>query len=144
MKSDRAEERVQVDQLDAEPLGDLRAEVRVVGDDGHREALRAPGDLGADPPESDDAERLAVHLRPEEALALPLAAAEVGVGLRELPGDGEEERHRVLGRGDRVAARRVHADDPAPRGRLHVDVVEPDPGAPDHLERRSRPRSPPP
>src|SRR5204863_1947525 len=109
-----AEERVEVDKLDAEAFRDLRAEVRVVGDDGHREALGAPGDLRADPPESDDTQRLAVHLHPDEALPFPLAVAEVRVGLRKLPRDGEEERHRVLGSRDRVAAGGVHADDAAP------------------------------
>ena len=137
MKSDRRKESVKIDKLDPQPLGDFGAEVGIVGDDCHREALRAPRDLRADPAESDYAERLPVDLRPEEAVAFPLATPEVGVGLRKLPGDGEEERHRVLGGGDRVAARRVHANDAAPRGGLHVDVVKPDPGAADHLESRS-------
>src|SRR5262245_28589101 len=40
----------------------------------------------------------------------------------------------MLGGGDRVAERRVHYNDALGGGRRDVDIVDPDAGAPDHLE----------
>jgi len=42
----------------------------------------------------------------------------------------------VLGRGDELPNGRVHTDDPARSGGRHIDVVDPDPGATDHLQIR--------
>ena len=41
---------------------------------------------------------------------------------------------RLLRRGDDGRVGRVGDDDPAPGGRVDVDVVDPDPGAADHLQ----------
>ena len=43
----------------------------------------------------------------------------------------------MLGRGNRISARRIQHDDAAARGRLNVDVVHPHPGAPDHAQLRA-------
>src|ERR1700730_16810615 len=40
----------------------------------------------------------------------------------------------MLGRGDRMAERRIHHDDAPGRRRGDVDVVDADAGAPDHLQ----------
>src|SRR5262249_25676169 len=56
------------------------------------------------------------------------------VGLRNLPRQREHQGDRVLGRGDRVAERRVHHDDAAGGRRRDVDIVDPDAGPADHLE----------
>jgi hypothetical protein len=40
----------------------------------------------------------------------------------------------MLGRGDRIAERRVHDDDTAARGGRNVDIVDADAGAADDLE----------
>ncbi len=55
-------------------------------------------------------------------------------GLGDLAGEGEHHGDRVLGGGDRVAVRRVHHHDAARGGGAHVDVVDADAGAADHLE----------
>ena len=60
------------------------------------------------------------------------------VRLRDVASLREQERHRVLGRADRVGLRRVHDHDPAAGGGLDVDVVDADAGAGDHLEARRR------
>src|SRR5581483_7585071 len=65
---------------------------------------------------------------------LPASLLERGVGLRDVAGERDEEPDRVLGRGDDRGVRRVRDDDPASRRGLDVDVVDADPGAPDHLQ----------
>ena len=87
-----------------------------------------------DPAQADDPQRLAAELRAGELVAVPLAGLEAVVGLGDVPREGEHQGHRVLGRRDGVAARRVHHHDPlAGRGR-DVDVVDAHAGADDHLE----------
>ena len=54
--------------------------------------------------------------------------------LRDVAGEGDEEPDRVLGSRDNGGLGRVRDDDPAPRGRVDVDVVDPHAGAPDHLQ----------
>ena len=79
--------------------------------------------LGADIAETDDPERLATDLDPDEIGACPLAALHRRVGLRHPPGHGKQQRDRVLGGGDDVAARRVDDQDSFARRRRDVDVV---------------------
>jgi hypothetical protein len=100
----------------------------------HAERAAAQGHLPPDAPEADDTEALAEELHAGEGLAVPAARLHRGVGGREVPRQGEHQRHRQLGRGDGVAPRRVHDQDPAPRRRLQVDVVDTHPRAADHPE----------
>jgi hypothetical protein len=115
----------------AEALGSNEG---VVGSNPHLEAARAPGDLLADPPEPDQAERLVGELEPGEARTLPAAGREHAVGLRDPAGEREQEREGVLRGGDDRGLRRVGDDDAALRGRRQVDVVHADACAADHLE----------
>jgi hypothetical protein len=73
--------------------------------------MRAVGDDRADIAAADDAQRLGVELDAHEAVLLPLAGLGRG-GRRPGSGGPEREHHRdgVLGRGDRIAERRVHHD----------------------------------
>ena len=54
--------------------------------------------------------------------------------LRDVAGLCQQERDRVLRRADHVGLGCVHDHHTAPRRRLDVDVVQPDPGACDHLQ----------
>ena len=56
------------------------------------------------------------------------------MGLRDVAAEREHQRHRVLGRGDRVRLGSVGDDDAALGGRLDVDVVHARSGPADHLE----------
>jgi hypothetical protein len=100
----------------------------------HAEPDRLLADDAADIAGADDAERLAGDLDAHEFRFLPLAGLGRGVGGGQLAGDGEHQRNRVLGGGDRVAEGRVHDDDAAARGGRDVDIVDADAGTADHLE----------
>ena len=106
----------------------LGADERVVGDHVHPECERAVGNELADPAEPEDPERLLVQLDPRELRPLPLPAGQRRVGLRHVAGERQQQRHRVLGRGDHVRLRRVRHHDPALGRGDHVDVVDPDAG----------------
>ena len=54
--------------------------------------------------------------------------------LGNVPGECDEKADRVLGSRDDRRLGRVRDDDPLPRGRLDVDVVDADPRAADHLQ----------
>ena len=120
--------------LDAELLEALGADEGVVRDDVHAEGAGADRDELADPAEAEHAERLALDLGAAELAALPLAAGEAGVRLRDVAGEREHQRERVLGRGDRVGLRRVGDDDPALGRGGDVDVVHADAGAADDAQ----------
>ena len=93
---------------------------------------RAPRDLRSDASQADDAERPARELDALQPAALPGAAAQARVALRDVARDGEHQPEGVLGRGDGVGERRVDDGDAALGRRLHVDVVDADAGARDH------------
>ena len=120
--------------LDPELAEALLRDERVVRDDAHLEPARAPRHLLADPAEPEHAERLAGELEAAVARALPAALLERRVRLRDVPREREQQPDRVLrGRDDRRLGR-VGDDDAAPRRGVHVDVVDPDARAPDHLQ----------
>ena len=124
--------------LNPEIDGALGRQERVVADHLHLEALRAVGDDRADIAAADNAKRLAAELDPHKARLLPLAGLGRAVGGGDLPRQREHHRNGVLGGGDGVAIGRVHHDDPALGGGRHVDIVDPDAGPADHLERARR------
>ncbi len=78
----------------------------------------------ADPPQADDAQRLAGQLRAHELLAVPAAFDQALVGRGDVPHQAVHQGQRLLGGGDRVAAGRVHDHDALPGGGLGVDVVD--------------------
>ena len=75
---------------------------------------------------------LSASSTPSQRLRSQRPAVERGVGLRDVAGLGEQQRHRVLGRRDDVALRRVDHHHAAARGGVDVDVVEADAGPADH------------
>ncbi len=121
-------------EVDAELAGSLRAHVRVVRHELHAERVGALRDQHPDPAETDDAEHLVVELDAFPTGPVPLAGAEVAIGLRNIAGLCEQQRDGVLGRRQHVRLRRVHHHHAAPGRRFDVDVVEPDPGAADDHE----------
>ena len=129
-------------ELHAELAGPVRAHVRVVGHEPHPEGEAPLGDEHADPTEADDAERLAVQLDAGPAGAVPLARLQVAVGLGQVARLREQQRHRLLGRGDHVRLGGVDHHHAARRGRGDVDVVETDAGTTDDDEIGARPRAP--
>ena len=68
--------------LDPELAEAVARDERVVRDDAHAERERPPGDLLADAPEAEDAERLVGELDPAVARPLPATLLERGIGLR--------------------------------------------------------------
>ena len=128
------QELVEFDLFDSDFGRALGAQKRVVGDHPHSQSDAARGGDRADVAAADDAERLAGELHAHEAILLPLARLRRDVCSRDLPGEREHERDRVLGRGDRVAERRVHDDHAARCGGRNVDVVDADAGPADDLQ----------
>ena len=126
------------DQPDAELGGPAGLDVGVVGDERDAEGGEPLGDEDADAAETDDTDGLVGDLDAGELRPLPRSLAQRGVGGRDLPGGGEQQRDGVLGGGDDVRLRRVHDQDAALGGRRHVDVVQPDAGAGDDLQVRGR------
>ena len=120
--------------LDAELAEALGRDERVVADDAHAEPERPPRDLAADPAEAEHAERLVGELDPAPARALPAALLQRRVRLRDVAGERDEQPDRVLGGRDDGRVGRVRDDDPPPRRRVDVDVVDADAGAADHLQ----------
>src|SRR5262249_20869714 len=92
------------------------------------------GHLLPDASETEDAERLAGELDPAVRASLPAALFERGVRLRDVAGETDEQADRVLGSGNDRGFGRVRDDDPAPRCRVDVDIVDPPTGAADHLQ----------
>ena len=99
-------------------------EVRIEGHDAHPEAAGDPRDVPRDPAEADQAQHLAVEL---DALVAAVVAGrrarpERRLGGLHVLGDEQHQRHRVLGRRDRRAVRRVADRDAAPGRRGDVDA----------------------
>ncbi len=126
------EQVVQRDQLHVEELRTLNRYDRIVSHDLHLQAVRALGNFGADIAEADDAQRLASDLCADELRPSPLASFHRSVRLRHRTREREEQRDRVLGRGDDVSARSVDDEDSLPRRGRDVDVVDSHARAPNH------------
>ena len=77
---------------------------------------------------------LSASSTPSHRLRSHRPAIERGMGLRNVAGLGQQQRHRVLGRRDDVRLRGVDHHHAPRRRRLDVDVVETDPGAADDDE----------
>ena len=127
-----------VHELDAEPSDALLDRlVPVLLDRAHLqpERGRALRDGEPDLAEPDDADHL-----PEQAVRLgvvglvPRARPEVGHVVRDPPVDRQEEPHRELRDGDRVAPGDVRDVDPDLGRRIHVDRVRARPRTHDQLE----------
>jgi hypothetical protein len=129
-----AEQLLQRHHADAELRGPARLDVGVVGDQRDAEGGQPLGDQLADPAQPDHADDLVGDLDAGELRALPGALAQRRVGGRDVPGGGQQQRHRVLGRADDVRRRGVDDHDAALGRRGHVDVVQADAGARDHLQ----------
>ena len=84
--------------------------------------------------EADDGQGLAAKLDAGVLAAGPASGAHRLIGLGDVAGQREHEGHGVLGGGDDVRRRGVDHEDAAPCGGVHVDVVDADPGPPDHLK----------
>jgi hypothetical protein len=125
---------VQADQPDADLRGPGRLHVRVVGEQPDAERGQPLGDQYADPAEADHADGLVGQLDAGEPGPLPLPRLQRRVRGRDVAGDREQQRDRVLGGADDVGGRRVDDHDAAGGGRGHVDVVQPDAGPGDDLE----------
>ena len=128
------EQLAQRDQRDVEKLCALNRDDRVVSDDVHLQPVRPLGYLRADVAQADDAQRLAPNLNADEPGACPFAAPYRRVGLGHPTSESKQQRHRVLRRGDDVAARRIDDEDAFPGCRGDVDVVHADPRPPNHAQ----------
>jgi hypothetical protein len=129
-----AEQLVQRHQPDAELGGAAGLDVGVVGEQGDAEGRQPLGDQHADPPQADHTDGLLGHLHAGELRPGPLPLAQRGVGGRDVPGSGQQQRDGVLGGADDVRGRGVDDQHAALGGGRDVDVVQPDAGPGDHLE----------
>ena len=129
-----AQQVVELHLLHAQLHGALGRQEGIEGDHLHLQADGAVGDDGADVAAADHAQRLGVELDAQELRLLPLAALGGAVGLGDLAGERHHQRDGVLGGGDGIAEGRVHDDDALGGGGPHIDVVDADAGAADHLE----------
>ncbi|CAM2160142.1 hypothetical protein PT2222_70126 [Paraburkholderia tropica] len=108
-------------------------------DHAHAEPLRAPRDRAPDPPEADDAERLAVHARAEHvghAERFAPARAHDALVFRGAAAGRQHEQHREIGGafGQRIG--RVGHDDAACVRRRHVHMIDARTRVRDDLQRR--------
>ena len=101
-------------------------DVRIVGDQVHAERAGALGDQRAHAAEADDPQGLRVELNALPPLSLPGARGERGVSLGEVASLREEQRHRVLGRGQNVRLGSVHHENAMTGGGLDIHVVQSD------------------
>ncbi len=134
MKSARPSSSSSVEQLDAELRGAGLRDVGVVGDDVRAERGEPLGHQLTDAAEADHADRLAEDLGARERRPLPGVVAQRGVGGRDLPGRGQQQRERMLGGAVDVRRRRVDHQDAAGGRRVDVDVVQADARAGDDLQ----------
>ena len=125
---------VECDELDLMLSGLLGGHDRIVADDAHAEGAHAEGDLATDAAETEQRQRLAVHLGAHELGALPFALAHRRVRLRHRASHGQDNGARQLHGADRVRAERIHDENALLGGRLHVDVVHAGAGACHQLE----------
>src|SRR5829696_5647046 len=132
------EQLLQGHQPHAQLSGAPRLDVGVVGDQRDAEGGQPLGDQHPDAAQPDDADGLVGELDAHELRPLPRALAQGGVRRRDLPGGRQQQGHGVLGGADDVRRRRVHHHDPALGRSGDVHVVQPDPGAGDHLQVRRR------
>ena len=122
--------------LDAELAEALARDDGVVGEDAHAEADGASRDELPDAAEAEHAEHLVRELDAAPLRALPAAVLQRRVRLRDVARERDEQADGVLGRRDDVRVRCIRDDDPLTGGGVDVDVVDPDPGAADHLQPR--------
>ncbi len=106
----------------------------VIGDDFHLQPQRAVGNDRADVPRTNQAKGFVGDLGAHKTGFFPFASLSRGVGLGQLPRNGEHQGDGVFGSGDRVAKRRVHHDHTLFRGGGNVDVVHPDTGTGNNLQ----------
>jgi hypothetical protein len=104
----------------------------------HPEGQRPLGHQASDPAQPHDAEGLAVKFDAFPLRAPPVPRLEVGVGLRDVPGLGDQQGDGVLGSGEDVRLRGVDHHHALAGGRGNVDVVEADPRPADHHQLRAR------
>jgi hypothetical protein len=105
------------------------------------EAACATGDRAADPAQPDNAERRSRHFASEEAVcprASPPARANDAVTLRDAPPDGQDQRHREVGRCRVEHTWGVRHGDPAACARGDVDPVDADAEVGDEPKRRKQ------
>ena len=134
MKSARAQQIVEGQQLDAQLRGPRRRHIRVVRDDVGFECGQPLGDQLPDAAQADDSDGLAEDLGAGERRPLPGVLAQRGIGGGNLAGRGQQQRQGVLGGAVDVRRRRVDDQHTAFGGGVHVDVVQPDAGTRDDLE----------
>ncbi len=128
------EEVFEFDLLDADVLGAFRRQERIERDHFHAKTERAVGNDRTDVAAADHAQRLAGDLDPHEAVLLPLAGLGGSIGLGNFARQCQHQGNRVFGRGDRIAERGVHHDDPLRRRGGNLHIVDTDPGASDHFQ----------
>lgn len=123
-----------LDEFDTEEAGFASGQIGIVSDDPHAEGHGAAGEFTADAAHAEDGEGFVVEFHAFELFAFPFAGDDGGVGLGDVPGEGEHEAEGVFGGGDGIAGGRIHYDHPVLGGGGDIDVIDADAGAADGFE----------
>ena len=125
-------------QIHLQGLGAGQGEIRIVGQHLHAEGQGALGHFAADAAHAEDAEGFVVKLGALKFLPAPFALFHGDMGLRNFAGQRHEHGKGQFGRGNGVAARRVHHHDAPLRGGIDIHVVHADAGAADDAQIAAR------
>ena len=128
------EEFIQRHHSDAHLLRALFRQIGIVGDDAHADPLRQLREMAADLPDPDDAEHFVEEFNAHEFVFFPLPGLHGGGGLGNTPAHRPDHRHRVFGRRDGIAARRIHHHDAPARRCRRIDVIQARAGPPDDFQ----------
>ncbi len=115
--------------FNAQLLGPLFREERIVPDHAHFQGLGPGGNRLPDAPQANDADRLVGQLGAHVLVAVPAPFDQALVCGGNVARQGQHHGQRMFGRAERVARRRVHHHDAQSRGRGLIDVVGADAGA---------------
>ena len=113
----------------AKPGEPFVADVRIVADELHAKGTGATGDLAADAPDTDNAERLAHEFGAEEVGAFPAPLVHRLLGARQVAHEADHHAEEQLGHGDRIAGRRIDDGDAERCRGVDVHVVDAHAGA---------------
>src|SRR5438477_564292 len=103
-------------QLDLQATGSSRRQIRIISKHAHSECDRSSAQFTADASHADDAESFVVELHSLKIRSGPAAAPNTGISLRNLAGDTQQKRKRMLRGRYRVTAGSVQHNNSATRG----------------------------
>ena len=111
---------------------------RIVPQQIHPKRLRTPSHFKPNPPQPDNAQRLAAQLRPLQRLLVPLARMHRRIRPRNRPRHRNHQPQRQLRHRNSIRPRRIHHHNSAPRSFSRINIVDANASAPNNAQLRSR------